>query len=720
MPFIVFIVPGNMFFPYITGKNFLFRIAVEVLVALWLALLVIDKNVRPKISPLLYAVTATILVLIISTLFGANPYRSFWSNYERMEGLIGHLHLFAYFILLISVLKREIEWRWFWYANAAVFSIMTFYGWMQSLGVARISTQSGWRVDGSFGNAAYMAVFMLFNVFLMAYLFLSEKRPSLKIIFGILSVLAVPVLFFTATRGTMLGFVIGATFFAAVYAFWGNFLQRRVAVGILIGLIVLVGSFWYLKDTEFGKHNYIFERFQDISFKERTVESRLTIWKMSFEGFKERPIFGWGIENYNQVFNKYFNPVLWKQEPWFDRSHNVVFDWLIAGGLAGLLAYFGIFATAVYMLWKRANIGAASSEGLNRATVFTALFGAYFVHNLFVFDNLISYLWFFTALGYIHFIYAGSAEENDRKKISLNAGETFMETIYPLMASGIFLGLVASVYFFNIKPILANYALLDALQNISAQGGNVKVIIADFEKVFSYNTFGSGEAREQLAGYASNIARSNIASQDKAQVLIFTARELEKQVAQNPNDPRGYIFLSTIYNTLGKNNEALALVNKALELSPNKQQIYFLLADEYEALGDSKRAIQTMHKAYELDTTYDEAAIGLTVTQIIGGEQKEAEVFLTEHFGTIVIADQKLINAYARVGRYDRVRDIWLKFIENDPQNFQHRVNLAATYLKLGDRVASVVALTEAIKINPQFQKQGDYYISEIKAGRNP
>ena len=38
LPFIVFIVANNLFFPYITGKNFAFRIIVEIITGAWLAL----------------------------------------------------------------------------------------------------------------------------------------------------------------------------------------------------------------------------------------------------------------------------------------------------------------------------------------------------------------------------------------------------------------------------------------------------------------------------------------------------------------------------------------------------------------------------------------------------------------------------------------------------------------------------------------------------------
>ena len=60
---------------------------------------------------------------------------------------------------------------------------------------------------------------------------------------------------------------------------------------------------------------------------------------MSWQGVKEHPILGWGQENYIVLFNKYYDPKMYQQEPWFDRSHNVFFDWLVSGGILALLAY---------------------------------------------------------------------------------------------------------------------------------------------------------------------------------------------------------------------------------------------------------------------------------------------------------------------------------------------------------------------------------------------
>ena len=45
-----FFVANSMFFPYITGKNFAFRIIIEIIFALWVYLAFVDAKYRPKFS----------------------------------------------------------------------------------------------------------------------------------------------------------------------------------------------------------------------------------------------------------------------------------------------------------------------------------------------------------------------------------------------------------------------------------------------------------------------------------------------------------------------------------------------------------------------------------------------------------------------------------------------------------------------------------------------
>src|SRR5258706_11771153 len=86
IPFLSLWIAYSMYFPYITGRNFAFRILVEVALALWVALAVLDKAYRPKMTPIAWAVAAFTAIIGIADLFGTNPHLSFWSRLERMEG----------------------------------------------------------------------------------------------------------------------------------------------------------------------------------------------------------------------------------------------------------------------------------------------------------------------------------------------------------------------------------------------------------------------------------------------------------------------------------------------------------------------------------------------------------------------------------------------------------------------------------------------------------
>src|SRR3989344_7705561 len=159
---------GDLFFPFITGKGFYFRIIVEIIFALWVIIALFDQRFRPRMTPVMWALSATLFVLTLSTIFGENPYRSFWSNYERMEGLVSHLHLFAFFLVITSMFKSVIEWRKFFFVSFGVSLIVSIYAYLQSLGFLRLY-QSGERVDATFGNSTYLAIYIIFHLFLALY-----------------------------------------------------------------------------------------------------------------------------------------------------------------------------------------------------------------------------------------------------------------------------------------------------------------------------------------------------------------------------------------------------------------------------------------------------------------------------------------------------------------------------------------------------------------------
>ena len=117
---------GQLFFPFISGKNLLFRILVEIAFAGWAILAIKDAayRVNVKKTPLLLTYGIFIIILFVADIFGVDREKSMWSNFERMEGFVGHIHLFVYFFLLIVMLPTLASWqkmlKAFVYSNIAI------------------------------------------------------------------------------------------------------------------------------------------------------------------------------------------------------------------------------------------------------------------------------------------------------------------------------------------------------------------------------------------------------------------------------------------------------------------------------------------------------------------------------------------------------------------------------------------------------------------------
>lgn len=712
LPFLPLVVSDQLFFPFITGKNFLFRVIVEFIFVLWIILAVNDKKYRPKKSLILTFLFVFTALMALSAVFGENPYRSFWSNYERMEGLVTYLHILAYFLVLITILNTEKLWKLFFHISLMASFLVACYGILQLAGVKPIH-QSDVRLDSTIGNASYLATYMLFHIFLALMFFLKEKSWW-KWFYLPFIVLNAIILYHTATRGVIFGLVGGLVLFLLLTAVFSKEKRRKIFTLSLLGFIFLsVAVFWTQRDSSFVKQSPVLSRFSNISFQD---QSRFVVWNMSWQGVKEKPILGWGPENYNLVFNKYYAPVLYSQEPWFDRAHNVFFDKLVTTGILGLLSYLGLFVSAIYYLFKK---NYRNNFSVFETTVITSLFAAYFFNNIFVFDNLLSLFLFFSVLGYIHFHNTSLIIEEKKKENTVSVYSR--ESNFLISSSLAVIVFIYFFYFINIPAFLANRTIIDALE--AAANGQIQDALGKFEKALSYNSFGNSEIREHLTSFALKVVAASdnlINNETKTKVFEKASSEMKKQIEVSPNDIRYLLFLSSLYNGAGRYDEAIIILEKALKLSPKKQQIYFELGSALLNKKEYAKAAEILKTAFELDSSYDDARKIYALGLVYDGKIDLAEEIIKKRYGVSVIPDLRLANAYAGRGESKKAAQIFEKIIEQNPSNAQYRVNLAANYLKINEKEKAIEQLQKAIELEPKFKQQGEYLINEIKAGRNP
>ncbi len=728
IPFIPLFVSNSLFFPFITGKNFAFRILVELILGGWVVLALLDRKYRPQRSWILWTLGAFVIIMAIADLQGVYRYKSIWSNFERMEGLVTLLHLAAYTLVLSLMLNTERLWSWFWNTTIGVSVIMSLYGIAQLAGWAVIN-QGGVRLDGRLGNAAYLAIYILFHIFLTAYIIVSERhflgmpnytlaRTKKLIIGGAIIILETVILYFTATRGAMLG-LVGGVFLAALLMVIFEKARprlRKTAGGIVIAAIVVVLGFIAVRHTSFVQNSPVLTRFASISINDSTTLSRFKLWNMAFQGFKEKPILGWGQENFNYVFNKYYDPALYNQEQWFDRTHNVIFDWLIAGGLLGLLTYLAFFGAIIWYLWRRID-GVHTFSVAERSIITGMLFG-YFIHNLFVFDNLTSYIMFFAVAAYVYV-----------RTTPVRVHDNSVAPAYNRVAAPVALVVIlALIYFVNIRPIQASVTLIHALTphanaaNPSASqipfNGDITQNLADFKKVIGYNTFGSPEAREQLMTVSQQIAPAAANISGATEFVQYTIDQAKVQIARTPRDARYFTLFGNLLNSVGKFDDAVLVLKKAQELSPQKQAIIFETGIAYIEKKDFVNGEKEFKKAFDLDPNNKQARILYAASSIYAGHYPLATETLKPLSKAEIANTDFILQAYYITQQNNQVLEIWQERSAQHPNDPQTHLSLAAAYLLVKDRTHAIAEIQKVIDLAPEFKTQGEDYIKQIKAGK--
>jgi len=644
VPFLPFLVSGSLYFPFITTKAFAWRIIVEIIFVAWLALAVSSKEYRPKKSPILYALGIFLFVIGVANALGVNPGASFWSNYERMEGYITLLHLGAFFLVIGSVFNEEL-WKKWWNTSLLASALMVIYAIFQLSGAITIN-QGGVRVDGTFGNAIYLAVYMLFHIFVaLFYMARSWKNTGLRYLYGILIISQLVILYYTATRGAILGLLGGLIIFAVLnIRNKEQLFIRKASVSLLAGILILVGGFFLAKDSQFVRESPVLARFASLNLEEIKNQGRFFVWPMAVEGFKDRPILGWGQENFGYVFQKHYQAEMYKLEPWFDRAHNIFLDWVIAGGVLGLAFYLSLYAVPLYLIWF-GNRGFNSIE----KSIITSLLTAYFFHNIFVFDHLISYILFFSILAYIHF---RAADE------PLWSKEIGKDSLGGLALPLAVLSLFPVVYFANIKPIRANLALLDGMRYMQAEE-NPSASADSYRKAYELAPLGRQETVERMSSDAVRILSSDkMAMEDKNDFYSFVISAIRSADKNTQKTARHQLISGSLLTTLGRTEEAIAYLSRAKEIMPGKLDIYFELGAAHINAGNFAEALEEFRKAYEMAPEYQEARIIYLIGAIYASDTTIETKMLSQIEEKAFVFDERILAAYYQNNNLAKVRQI--------------------------------------------------------------
>jgi len=697
----------GLFFPFIITKVAFFRLFVQIALSLYLSLLIIDfKKYKPRINTAFVLILALLGVNFLAAVFGLDFYRSFWSDFERMEGVVSLIYLTVYFFLLVNVFRQKKDWRTAVRIAVAVGFFASLYAITQKFSILPVFEAGVDRAAGTLGNAAFLAGYLLLAAGLGAYNYLKEEDGIFKYASLAAAAFDLWALFLTSTRGAILGLAVGAFVWLALNAVFAKAKARKYSLALLLLLLLLSFSFYFARAKLADSGIAFVERMASVSMSDVTVKNRLIVWRWAISEFKQRPILGVGPENFNYVYNKYFTPEI--SEDWFDRTHNAYLDQLVSAGVFGLLAYLAVFVYALYSLFK------LRKSDYPLFVAFFSLLTAYFVHNFFVFDALSVSLMYFFIVARIAFAAGEARGENSESAPEASGGRrpsaNAKAALFIVLAA-------ANIYIFYwlvYLPLKINRSLFKGYYYAIA---DPDLSYENFKYALS-RKYGSPQASAQLYQMFSKLEEEPGADKKDIDKMYGLTRDKLQFAAENhPLDIRPKLYLGQLIITHSNNQKELEYAEKilksAVELSPSRPEASYLLFNLYLKKGEKEKAVGVLEKLSERLPWFGEVKIMLA-NALRKDDPERAEKYFEEGIkrfqGRASDGFVKIIEYLLYKKRYDDAIPFYLKLIDKEPNRLDYRVDLSKLYYLRGDIDKAVEEINYVNGKNPEILKQfGDY-----------
>ena len=393
------------FYSFPVGKAVYARTAIAVVFALWAVLALARPRWRPPVGAILVTIAAALLIGGVSAWLGVSPQRSLWSTYTRMGGLVDSAHWFAFLVVLVAVARRSEDWLWLLNVHLAVGLCVGAFACFR-LHVPE-AADALWgvesrhpRVRGTVGNPTFLGAYLQ-GVALLAAGFLVrsfvaapaeaaagvaggrgpgrsralKRAPWAGRAFWILAACSALLgLGASGSLGALAGIGAGAVVAAALYAWLGGSAGARrtgrmtlgAVAAAALGLVVVMalrtdGALERGSERVFD--SVLLERATSTERIGKALGKRFANWEAGLRGFVERPLFGWGPENYYVAAQRHLARPN-KRTRVYDHAHNLIIEEAATRGLAGLAVYLALWGFTFRVVVRAARGACARDRAL--------------------------------------------------------------------------------------------------------------------------------------------------------------------------------------------------------------------------------------------------------------------------------------------------------------------------------------------------------------------
>ena len=232
------------------------------------------------------------------------------------------------------------------------------------------------------GYAFYLMIILIFILTMYFYVKTLKNRV-------ILFLLAIPIvlsLILTYTRGAWLGAGLGIGMFMLMLLRRLNLKNFILLIIFLSGISILVGLFMpqiversaYLAGPELGSFGW-----------------RMLVWRIDFKEFLNHPFRGYGIGSSGMITKRELGYII--------APHNDYLKLMVETGIFGAVAYLAAMILLLKVCMRKYRENLNTKKGILANGLVACMFSVLLVSfgdNLFDYDVVFNYFWFFVVVGY--------------------------------------------------------------------------------------------------------------------------------------------------------------------------------------------------------------------------------------------------------------------------------------------------------------------------------
>jgi len=273
---------------------YLLIISVTLVIAIGLVFFLNKNKIINEAKYPLILIIIIYLYFILSYFSSCQTIANFFSyKFLRYDGNFFFCYI-LFFVFAIPFIDYFKGLNLYFMVIFTIFSIFAIFGIVEYfLGFTKIMIHNDGTSAGNmftalnFAHNATGSVYAVVSLFALIF-FLNEPKKKLKFIYSIILLICLTGLFLTKSRGSYVGFAVGALFL-----FWMNFRSIKKFLITIIIFIIPISVLIIVTKT--------YNRFLELFKITGTVSVRFNLWEKAWYLFSKSPIFGIGFGRFNDI-----------------------------------------------------------------------------------------------------------------------------------------------------------------------------------------------------------------------------------------------------------------------------------------------------------------------------------------------------------------------------------------------------------------------------------